>query len=238
MGHLDYYQYQAVARGIRSLEDVAAAGRTKAHVYDQIVRPWLPRDLAAPIAELACGHGSFLWWLQQHGYRELAGVDSSAAQIAFARQVTRTVCEEDLNRWLASQPDASWQTLVAIDLIEHLSKDDFMVLLSQVRRVLRPQGRLILRYPNGDSPLVGMNLFNDITHIWTYTANCLNSLARMQGFSRTHFVDESVAAIRDQRWIKVPICRLSQAILGFFFRAASKERVPSWSPHLWACLER
>ena len=43
--------------------------------------------------------------------------------------------------------------LIAIDFIEHISKDDMMELLRHSRRVLSPGGRLVLRYPNGDSPL-------------------------------------------------------------------------------------
>jgi SAM-dependent methyltransferase len=145
--------------------------------------------------------------------------------------------QAEAGAWLAAQPAGSLQALVAIDFIEHISKDAVMDLLRESHRVLAPGGRLILRYPNGDSPLVGMNLFNDITHVWTYTPNCLNSLAQMHGFTRSDFVDES-DAIRDQRWIKVPLCRISRAILGALLRAATKERVAYWGPHLWACLTR
>src|SRR6185436_1114776 len=118
--------------------------------------------------------------------------------------------------------------------IEHISKDEFMDLLKGTQRVLSAGGRLILRYPNGDSPLVGMNLFNDITHVWTYTLNCLNSLAMMHGFARVHFVDESSAAIRDHRWLKVPMCEICTSLLRLLFRAATREKVDYWSPHLWA----
>lgn len=142
----------------------------------------------------------------------------------------------DVNLWLERQPVGSWQTIIAIDLIEHLTKDDLMIFLAGANRVLRPGGRLILRYPNGDSPLVGVNLFNDITHVWTYTANCLASLSKMHGFSQAEFADESTAAICKHRWLKVPLSRLSQAVLGAFIWAASKTKPISWSPNLWACL--
>ena len=238
MGHFDYYQYQATARGIRGLDDVRQAARDRMHVWDRIVLPWLPVDRQQPVAELACGHGSFLWWLNERGFKRVTGVDSSPEQIAFARQVGPATCVQDAIEWLRQQPDHSQAALAGIDFLEHLSKDDVMELLRHSRRVLSLGGRLILRYPNGDSPLVGMNLFNDITHVWTYTPNCLDTLARMHGFARTAFVDESAAAIRDHRWFKVPLCKFSQAMLGFLFRAAARERVIYWSPHIWACLEK
>ena len=238
MGHLDYYRFQAKARGVNSLEDVRRITKEKAYVYDRIVLPWLPEDKASPITELACGHGSFLGWLKSRDFSRVNGVDSSAEQIAIARQVGATVHQADVNQWLAGQSDASQQVIVGIDLIEHLSKDDFMALLEHSFRVLSLKGRLILRFPNGDSPLVGMNLFNDITHVWTYTPNCMNTLAQMHGFAGTEFKDESCEAIRDSRWLKVPLARLSAALLRGLLHAATRERVAFLSPHLWACLTK
>jgi SAM-dependent methyltransferase len=238
MGYLDYYQYQVTARGIHSLSDVIEATHGRVHVWTRIVLPWLPADRGQPITEIACGHGSFLWWLKDRGFTRVTGVDSSPEQMKFAQQVGVETRLQDALEWLREQPDASQRTLAAIDFLEHISKDEVMEFLAQSRRVLLPGGRLILRYPNGDSPLVGMNLFNDITHVWTYTPNCLDTLARMHGFARTEFVDESELAIRDHRWFKVPLCRLSKAILGFLFRAATKEKVVLWSPNLWAFLEK
>ena len=238
MSHFDYYRYQAKARGIRHIDDVITAARDKEYIYEQIVLQWLPADGTAPIAEVACGHGSFLHWLKSRDYNRIVGVDSSREQIDLARQVGVTVFHNEVNAWLSEQPDATQQTIVAIDFIEHISKDEMMVFLKESRRVLVDGGCLILRYPNGDSPLVGMNLFNDITHVWTYTPNCLNSLGMMHGYSRSLFEDESAGAIRDKRWLKVPLCRISQAMLGFLFRAATREKVDYWSPHMWACLIR
>ena len=238
MGYLDYYKYQAEARGVRTLDDVRRGARDRSYIYERIVAPWLPADKSSAIAEIACGHGSFLWWLKQHHYSQIVGVDSSHEQIELARQTGVAVFNKDLNEWLADQADGSLRTVVAIDLVEHISKDDFMELLASSHRVLLSGGRFILRYPNGDSPLVGRNLFNDITHIWTYTTNCLQSLATMHGFSLTRFVDESDAAIRDNRWLKVPLCKISTTLLRSLFRAATKEKVDYWSPHIWACLQK
>jgi 2-polyprenyl-3-methyl-5-hydroxy-6-metoxy-1,4-benzoquinol methylase len=236
MGYLDYYKYQTMARGIRSVDDVIRDARSKAHVYRQIVLPWLPPNKSVRIAELACGHGSLLYWLKNQGFACLTGVDSSEEQIALAIQVGVPVHNEDVNGWLQRKRVDSFDVLLAIDLIEHLSKDEFMQFLKTTHHALAAAGRLILRYPNGDSPLVGLNLFNDITHVWTYTSNCLQTLAAMHGFAQALFVDESHKAIRDHRWLKVPLSKLSATILSFLFRAAGKETTKYWSPHMWACL--
>ena len=238
MNHLDYYKFQAEARGVRSLEDVRRKASERAFIYERVVRSWLPKDMAAPLAEVACGHGSFMYWLKTCGYTNLAGVDSSAEQIALARQVGVPVEEDDANRWLARQPNNHFATIIAIDLAEHLTRDDFMELLHLTNAALRPGGRMILRLPNGDSPFVGMNLFNDITHVWTYTPNALNSLSQMHGFSAARFADEGADAMRDHRWLKVPVAKATRFLLRAVVRLATRENIQFWSPQLWACLEK
>ena len=236
MNHLDYYQFQAEARGVRSLDDVRRGGELRGYLYARLAGPWLPEDRTRPVAELACGHGSFLHWLKSKNFSNVTGVDSSAEQVALAKQVDAGVERDDVNRWLARQPENHFAALLAIDLVEHLPKDDFMDLLHHSRAALAPGGSLILRLPNGDSPFVGRNLFNDITHVWTYTPNCLNSLAEMHQFSRTEFMDESASVIRDGRWLKVPLAKLSGAILRALARAATREKITHLGPNLWARL--
>ena len=238
MNHLDYYQFQAQARGVHSLEDVQRVAGEKSYVFDRLVRPWLSKNTALPVAELACGHGSFLHWLKDRSYTNVTGVDSSSEQIQLARQTGVTVEQDDANGWLARQPKNHFASIVAIDLVEHLPKDDFMELLHLAQRALLPQGSLILRLPNGDSPFVGMNLFNDITHVWTYTPNALNSLAQMHGFAGTQFADEGAEAIRDHRWLKVPLARAGGLLLRAMVRIVTREKIHFWSPHLWACLQK
>lgn len=238
MNYLDYYKFQAEARGVRSIEDVRAKASEKAFIYERVVRSWLPKDTAVPMAEVACGQGSFLHWLKTCGYTNLTGVDSSPEQIALARQVGVPVEEDDVNRWLARQPNNHFATIIAIDLAEHLSRDDFMELLHLTNAALLPGGRMILRLPNGESPFVGRNLFDDITHVWTYTPNALNSLSQMHGFSTTRFADEGADAMRDHRWLKVPIAKVARFLLCTGVRLVTRENIQLWSPHLWACLEK
>ncbi len=113
-----------------------------------------------------------------------------------------------------------------------------MTLLGQAARVLMPGGCLILRHPNADSPLVGLNLFNDITHVWAYTSNCLRTLARMHGFVDGAFTDEGWRVARDHRWFKLPLGWLAEAFLKNLFRAAAREQPMGWSPHGWSFFKR
>ena len=85
MSHLDYYQFQADARGVRSLEDVRRFAAEVEQLHERLAHRWLPDDTALPVVDLACDHGSFLHWLMTRSYSNVIGVDSSPEQVALAR---------------------------------------------------------------------------------------------------------------------------------------------------------
>ena len=238
MNHLDYYRQQATARGVTTKDDILRLTDEQSYLFDRILSAWMPADRTTPWVDLACGHGSFLVYLQRKGWSDLRGVELSPEQVKLARSTGLDIRQEDALSWLANQPSASLSMISAIDFIEHLSKDDLMELLANACKALKVGGRLILRYPNADSPLVGLHLFNDITHTWTYTTNCMRSLARMHGFHSVMFLDEGFHAIRDHRWLKVPFGRLAAAALGMLYRGASRVPIHYWSPDIWACIEK
>ena len=238
MNHREYYQFQAQARGMHSVDDVRRMAGLQSFLYERIALPWLPKDTALPIAELACGHGSVLHWLSSRGCTNVIGVDASAQQIELARQVGVKVELEDANHWLARQPKNHYAAILAIDLIEHLEKDDFMDLLHLAHEALADGGSLILRLPNGESPFVGRNLYNDITHVWAYTPNAINSLSQMHGYSAAQFADEGADAIRDHRWFKVPLARAVRFLAGTTVRMITRVPIQFWSDQLWARLTK
>ena len=223
MNHLEYYSYQTQARGITGTDGIKDIARQRHHVYKQILFPALPKDRSQRVVELACGHGSLLWLLGQEGYTNILGIDSSDEQITAAKLVCDNVEKEDVTAWLSKSSSDSVDAIVAIDLIEHISKDDFMELLKESKRVLVPGGRLIMRCPNGDSPFVGRNLFNDITHIWCYTTNCMRTLSKMHGYSSAVFSDECDAQLTGARWWKIPVSKLARGFLKSFVKTASRE---------------
>lgn len=95
------------------------------------------------ILSLGSGSGSDLWYLAAGN--EVHALDSSPSAVEVA-------CAHGLQAQLADleQPlpfaDASFDVVVAKDLIEHLLAPER--LLGEVRRVLKPTGRLVLSVPN------------------------------------------------------------------------------------------
>lgn len=230
MKSVDFYDYQARARDLHSPADVDAIARQMTPTYRRLLRAWLPADHRAAIYEVACGPGIMLRFLKAEGYTNLEGSDLASCQVDLAKAAGVSVTLADSLQELRRQTDETKDCIMGIDFVEHLSKDEFVGFLTECRRVLKPGGCLILRLPNGSSPLVGLHLFNDITHQWAYTTHAMRALMHMTGFGTVAFADEVLPAIQRQRWLKVPIARLTQMVLRAVIRAATREQLTCMSP--------
>jgi 2-polyprenyl-3-methyl-5-hydroxy-6-metoxy-1,4-benzoquinol methylase len=230
-----FYRYQAKARRITSLADVRAMAAFNTRLYDTVILPWLPEDLTAPLYEAACGPGVLLSWLASRGYRNISGSDFSDVQIELARSAGFNVKVADSIAELRLLAPNSLQGIVALDFYEHLSKEAFLDFIHECSRTLRLGGRLILRGPNGDSPVVGRALYNDITHVTTYTSIAFTALLEMAGFSRTEFRDDTLASIPSHRWLRIPIAWTAQRLLGLLIRLATREKIECLSASFFLC---
>lgn len=83
----------------------------------------------------------------------------------------------DLSRFDAS----SFDVVFASNLLEHLVREDGVRLLHEVRRVLRPGGRLILMQPN--FRLRPHEYFDDYTHVAIYSDRSLPDLLSAEGLT-------------------------------------------------------
>ncbi len=234
----DDYRSQAKARGLETADDADQLARHMRPVYDRLLTPWLPPSRNATIHEVACGPGIMLRYLRMRGYCRIEGSDSSEYQIALARASGVPVKLTDSIQELANHDVNMWDCLIAIDFIEHLPKDRIPLFIMECHRTLKPGGCLILRLPNGDSPLVGRHLFNDITHHWTFTTVALRTLLVNGGFDMPVFADEAIASIEQYRWLKVPLMKASQAVWRGLIRAATRETVKYFSPSLYVCARK
>lgn len=99
-------------------------------------------DRRPRILDVGCGTGANLIMLSKHGDAE--GVDVSEDALAFCRErgldKVRLGAGEEL-----PYEDATFDLVTALDVVEHM--DDDLAGLSEMRRVLRPGGRVLLFVP-------------------------------------------------------------------------------------------
>jgi 2-polyprenyl-3-methyl-5-hydroxy-6-metoxy-1,4-benzoquinol methylase len=168
----------------KSVSDFASRAPTMLHV----IGAFFPKDKAAVILDLGCGHGTLLHFVHKSGYRNAKGIDASSQQVALAADLgIQNVEAGDLLVALESVAADSVDVVVAFDVIEHFTKDELIDFVDAVRRVLRPGGRWIIHAPNGASPFVGAVRYGDLTHEQAFTSQSLQQLFVASGFSASHF---------------------------------------------------
>lgn len=151
--------------------------RPRAPYLLKLIRDHFPASRSAVILEIGCGHGALLHFLRQAGYHNASGVDSSAEQVQEAHRLgIPGVVQADLTEHLKALPDNSLDVLVAIDVIEHFTKDELSRLVDDFYRVLRPGGRLISHQPNGEGPFGSFIRHADFTHESAFTSRSVAQL--------------------------------------------------------------
>ena len=99
------------------------------------------------LLEIGCAYGYLLRALE--GQFKCEGIDVSEHAIAAAKTVTNAELEcGDVAQLLPGKPAASYDGVVAFDVLEHLPKQQIPAILSDVARILRPGGMLLASVPN------------------------------------------------------------------------------------------
>jgi SAM-dependent methyltransferase len=156
--------------------------------FGKLLRPYRH----ARILELGCGPGFFLNYLKRTGYTSFAGLDVSTEQIRLAQQHGLPAEEGDVLEHLKSLSEEI-DVIVAIDFIEHFTRDELMLLFKSVHKALRPGGLLIVQTPNGAGWMPGRHIWGDITHMTVFTPKSLKQLLSLHGFRNPHFAETGPA---------------------------------------------
>ena len=136
----------------------------------------------APVLDLGCGRGELLLMLREAGVAAI-GVEGDAAVAGASRRRGLEVVEADVLEGLRAVEDGSRGAVTAIHLFEHLEPPALIAVLSEVRRVLRPGGVLIVESPNPHSLRVGAALYwADPTHRRPLLPETLELYAKTAGF--------------------------------------------------------
>lgn len=117
---------------------------------------------ASKVLEIGFGNGSFATYCKNAGSSYTATeIDPELVERAREAGVEAIVAPDDLTTAL---PGRRFDLIACFDVLEHLTHDQIASMLTQFRTLLAPGGRVIARFPSGDSPF-SMAMYNgDITH--------------------------------------------------------------------------
>jgi len=144
--------------------------------FRDVTRHFAP---GARLLDVGCGTG----WLADH-FAHYTGLDGSPDAVAAAVERGRNVALHDVAEPLPCE-DASFDAVVMKDLLEHVP--DPVALVREVRRVLRPGGRVF-----ASSPDAQRWVWDDYTHRRPFTRKSFRLLFADQGLAVEHVGYESV----------------------------------------------
>lgn len=154
--------------------------------------------LGKNLLDVGFGSGALLGWARSRG-ATVAGVEIQAG-LREAAQLhgIRAYAE------LAEAGTGTYDLVTIFDVLEHLAREDILLLLSEIFRVTRPSAEVVIRVPNCQSPLGLINQLGDPTHLTMLSGPILGCLLEDAGFE--------VTATRDAVMPKFPVTGLRRLL--------------------------
>lgn len=181
--------------------DLAVAGRkyfSKFHdpaSSHTLIWTWLTAFGVADkkILELGVGDASLTKRLFEAG-AIVDGIELDAVAADLARPYCRAIVVDDLDDLRSAHRDERYDLIVAADVLEHLRDPEFV--LSQLRDLIRPGGRLVVSLPNVANVYVRLNMVAgrfpyhtkgilDRTHLHFYTLKSAEKMFTKAGWTVT-----------------------------------------------------
>ncbi len=156
----------------------------RAYIYS-VIRQHFPPKTDSIIIDLGCGYGAYLLCLQELGYTECEGIDTSSEQVEAAQQLgLKRVQAGDIQEFLDQRTGESADVVLLIDVLEHIPNTEIFPLLDSIYRILKPGGRLIVHVPNGHGIFAMGVRYGDMTHENAFTSTSIQQLMRTVGFDQ------------------------------------------------------
>ncbi len=133
------------------------------------------------VFDVGCGSGMLGEYLVEHKQCIVDGVDSDASALALAKSRYRTVLEVDLEtaEFANEFEPSAYDIVVVADVLEHIVRPG--ILLSQLKRLVKPSGLILFSVPNITHIAVGLDL---LLGKFTYRENGILDDTHVRFFSR------------------------------------------------------
>lgn len=147
-----------------------------------------PNASQLDVLEIGFGDGRFLSFCKQQGYNAVGNelndrLMHSAANAGF-----------EVANWnmLIGKRGQYFDLIAAFDVLEHIRTPDIDTWLKELRALLKNDGRILLRFPNGDSWHGLVNFNGDPTHVNPIGYYKLKYYADTNGFEIVMFRGETL----------------------------------------------
>jgi O-antigen chain-terminating methyltransferase len=144
-----------------SREDV----KNSLKIYLEEIREHFGGNLNIRTLDLGCGNAEWIELLAENGYRNNTGIDSNRYVIENIKNFGFNIIESGACEYMKNVPDNSYDLITCMHVVEHLELYEIIDLISEIKRILRPGGLLIMETPNPENIMTSTYYFHlDPTH--------------------------------------------------------------------------
>lgn len=159
-----------------------ASFRLQARYFEKNYLPHMPKNKDARIVDLGTGLGHFLYFLREHGYTNILGVDVGKEVIEFCRRKNLPVVESEIIAYLENLKEPA-DCFILNDVLEHQIKPTMWRMLEGIRAGLKEGGTFLVKVPNMGNPLLGNDgRYIDITHEVGFDQHSMKETLLMANF--------------------------------------------------------
>jgi SAM-dependent methyltransferase len=190
-------------------------------------------ERSAAVLEVGCGDGSVLAYLGQRGFSHAQGIDISAEQVELARARGVHAQVADLFHFLADHSE-QFAAVLAVDVLEHLTRDELLRLAPLLYGALQPGGRVLIQTANGAGLFPGQVIYGDLTHMTIFTPQTLGQLLRPAGFADLTFYETGPVPIRLRGKVDVALWATIKAIANAIRHLETGKQQVIWTENFLA----
>lgn len=158
-------------------------------------------------------------YCQNNGH-DVTGTELNTELLAVASSLGYPVFDAD---YLTQASQDTFDVIAAFDVLEHIPPEQTISFLRDCKRLLKSEGCLVLRFPNGDSPASLPTFHGDPTHLNWIGSGKMRYYAQCAGFSRCDIRGTPEIIITKSvkqglhNLLMVPLKQLLNMLLGLIF---------------------
>ncbi len=155
--------------------------------YDGLIDYILTIDNDPSLLDIGSGRGEWLQKCNAKGFNSI-GLELDAKMVNDCRKLNLNIQEGDALSLLDEFGEDSFSIVSAFHVIEHMNHENLKKLLIKAKRILKPEGLLILETPSIDNLMVSSKSFHiDPTHINPIHPDLLSFMIKRIGFTKLKY---------------------------------------------------
>lgn len=183
------------------------------------------------ILELGCGPGYILNYLSTKGFNNVKGIDISQEQVDLAKSRSLNAETADVFHFLSGEKE-KYKVILALDFIEHFTKQELLNLFPLIYESLSKDGVLLLQTPNGQGLFSGQVIYGDLTHMTIFAQDSLTNILQLTGFKDIHFSETGPAPDSLEGIIRTIIWKCFRTTIWFIREIEARNPAKLWTENM------